>query len=136
MRLNYQWIEKYFSVEPVDRSVLEHPEEEIIAHGGQIFFALLGERVMGTVALKVENETQWELTKMAVDESERGKGIGRLLLHAAIDYARNKGVRRLVLYSNTSLVAAIAMYRTAGFVEGRDSNSCYARCNIYMQKDL
>jgi putative acetyltransferase len=136
-RLNYAWIEKYFGVEPIDRKILDHPEDEIIAHGGQIFFATLDEAIVGTVALKVETKEQWELTKMGVDAAHRGKGYGQLLLDAAIGYARAAGVKRLVLSSHTSLVPAIAMYRAAGFIE-RDSGatSCYSRCNIYMQKDL
>ncbi|HYM35901.1 MAG TPA: GNAT family N-acetyltransferase [Steroidobacteraceae bacterium] len=136
-RLNYAWIEKYFAIESEDRKILDRPEEEIIAPGGQIFFAILDERAVGTVALKVETKEQWELTKMGVDAAHRGQGYGQLLLDAAIGYARTAGVKRLVLSSHTSLVPAIAMYRAAGFVE-RDScaASCYSRCNIYLQKDL
>lgn len=132
-RLNYAWIEKYFVVEPVDRRVLDNPEEEIIVGGGQIFFALANERVVGTVALKREDARTYELTKMAVDDSARGRGYGKALLTAAIDYARADGAKRLVLSSHTSLAPAIAMYRAAGFVERHDADSCYSRCNIYME---
>jgi putative acetyltransferase len=135
-RLNYAWIEKHFSVEPLDRLILDHPEEEIIAHGGQIFFALEGAAVVGTVALKAEDNATFELTKMAVDESHRGAGYGKLLLNAALAYARDKRAKRVVLSSHTSLIPAIKMYRDAGFIERADNASCYSRCNIYMQKDL
>jgi len=136
-RLNYAWIEKYFAVEPLDRSILDHPEAEIIARGGQIFFAVRDGKAVGTVALKVESETRWELTKMGVDEQRRGLGYGRLLLDAAVAYARAAQVKQLVLSSHTSLAPAIALYRKAGFVDRPDiADSCYSRCNIYMQLDL
>lgn len=47
------------------------------AGGGAILFALLGDAVVGTCALKQEGEGVFELTKMAVDESHQGLGIGR-----------------------------------------------------------
>ena len=135
-RLNYAWIESLFEVEPVDRRILDHPEAEILASGGQVFFALSGDRVVGTVALKADDGDSFELTKMAVDLNERGRGYGKALLVAAREYARAKGARRLTLSSHTKLTAAIAMYRAAGFKERDDASSCYSRCNTYMQLDL
>ena len=135
-RLNYAWIERYFAVEAVDRQILDDPEGQIIATGGQIFFALSGDRAIGTVALKKEAAGRFELTKMAVEETMRGQGCGKLLLQAAIDYARKLAATQVVLSSNTVLTPAITMYRTAGFTERQQAQSCYTRCNIYMELDL
>jgi putative acetyltransferase len=135
-RLNYAWIEKLFAVEPIDRRVLENPEDELIAHGGEVFFAMQGGDVVGTVALKYLGEQTFELTKMAVDENQRGLGFGKALMRAALEFARKRGAKRVVLSSHTSLVPAISMYREAGFIERKDASSCYSRCNIYMQKDF
>ena len=41
-RINVEWIETYFKIEPHDLEQLEAPEE-IINGGGQIFLAKLGE---------------------------------------------------------------------------------------------
>ena len=71
--LNYQWIEKYFEVEDVDRRILENPEEHIIDNGGHILFAQLEDKVVGTCALiKIDEET-YELSKMAVSEQAQGR---------------------------------------------------------------
>jgi GNAT superfamily N-acetyltransferase len=74
---------------------------------------------------------------MAVDESMRGRGCGKLLLDAALEHARIQGAKRVVLSSHTSLIPALAMYEKAGFID-RDASgaSCYSRCNTFMQKDL
>ena len=135
-RLNYAWITKLFAVEPPDQRILDNPYEEIIAQGGEIFFVLKEGQVVGTVALKVEDATSFELTKMAVDEAERGLGYGKLLLNAAIAHARAKGAKRIVLSSHTSLTPAIAMYREAGFTDRPSVDSRYSRCDVFMQKDL
>jgi len=135
-RLNYAWINQLFAVEPVDRQVLDNPETELIAPGGEVYFALDAGRVVGTVALKRIDSGSFELTKMAVDEAQRGKGYGKLLLDAALRGARARGATRVVLSSHTSLKPAIAMYRAVGFIERKDANSCYSRCNIYMEKEL
>jgi len=136
-RLNYAWITKLFAVEPPDQRILDNPEQEIIAHGGEVFFAIKNGNVVGTVALKEETGTTYELTKMAVDESQRGSGYGKLLLDAAIAYARSKGAKFIVLSSHTSLTPALTMYRHAGFVDRQScAESCYSRCNIFMQLAL
>jgi putative acetyltransferase len=136
-RLNYAWITQLFAVEPPDQRILDNPEGEIIAHGGEIFFAMKNDKVVGTVALKREDDMTFELTKMAVDESMRGQGCGKQLLDAALARARAVGAKRVVLSSHSSLVPAIRMYRSAGFVDRQScGESCYSRCNTFMQKDL
>ena len=135
-RLNYAWITTLFAVEPLDQLILDNPEEEIVAKGGELFFALQGKSVIGTVALKPEDSATYELTKMAVDESVRGSGCGRALLDAAVAHARLRGVKYIVLSSHTKLAPAIALYRNAGFVEQPAHCSGYSRCNIFMRLTL
>lgn len=136
-RLNVAWLERYFKVEPIDELVLGNPETQILAPGGEILFALLPDQVVGTVGLKVEDGESDELTKMAVDERWRGRGYGECLLQAAIDLARQRGKRRVVLYTQISLKPAISLYRKHGFVK-LDEPLCgrYARCDIKMEKIL
>lgn len=136
-RLNVAWLERYFTVEPIDRRVLGSPETEILAPGGEVLFLLLQEQVVGTVALKVEDQHTLELTKMAIDESYQGRGYGQLLLAAALDLARERGARRVILYSQRALGAAINVYRKAGFVErSKCGPQRYARCDIELEKEL
>ena len=39
-RLNLEWLERWFTVEPGDREVLGDPEAHILAGGGRILFAV------------------------------------------------------------------------------------------------
>ena len=134
-RLNYEWIDRYFGVEKVDRDMLDAPQA-ILDQGGHILVALLGGQPVGVCALVPEGEGLFELAKMAVDGDARGRGIGWALGQAAIATARAAGGARLVLQSNTVLAPAIALYRKLGFVEVHDAPSLYARSNIHMELRL
>lgn len=135
-RLNVAWLMRYFKVEPIDERVLGNPEAEILALGGEILFALIGGEVVGTVALKVENSGDVEMTKMAVDEAWQGRGFGKRLLKTVCELARQRGATRLVLYSQRSLKAAVTMYAKYGFVELPLKDPRYARCDVMMEKRL
>ncbi len=135
-RLNKVWIEKYFRLEPIDIEVLEHPEPHIIDPGGQIIFAAIRQRIVGTVAIKKVDDHTVEMTKMAVDEAYQGRKIGWVLGQAIIETARKMGFSKMVLYSNTMLTPAIQLYRKMGFKEVDVEAGKYDRCDIQMELDL
>jgi len=115
-KFNRAWIEKYFWMEPIDVDVLTRPEEHIVSHGGKILMALCNKIPVGTVALKKSSETVFEFTKMAVDEQHQGLKIGRALAEAALDIAKAAGATKVILYSHSSLKAALALYEKLGFI--------------------
>ena len=135
-RLNVAWLTRYFRVEPIDERVLGDPEGEILAPGGEVLFATLEGVVVGTVALKRDSDGAFELTKMAVDERYQGNGYGKRLLEAACALARERGARRVILYSQRSLRAAISMYFKYGFNETPLTDARYSRCDIKMERVL
>lgn len=132
-RLNIEWLEKYFVVEPIDRRLLLDPWRRIIEPGGAVLYACIGERAVGTVALKRAGDGIFELTKMAVTEGCQGMGIGRQLLCAAVDRFQQMDGKRLYLESNSALVPALALYESAGFRhEIPPDRSKYARADVFM----
>ncbi len=132
-RLNVEWLEKYFVVEPIDRQVLGNPGESIIRPGGAVLYACVNEQAVGTVALRHAGHGIFELTKMAVTEGCQGRGIGRQLLRAAIERFHQMGGNRLYLESNSALAPALTLYESAGFRhETPPEDSDYARADIYM----
>jgi len=133
--LNRQWIEKYFSMEPPDFQILQNPEESIIKKGGSIFMASYLGEIAGTVALKLVTPGIFELTKMAVNEKYQGKKIGLALAEAAISRAKKSGGKKIILYSNTMLLPAIALYNKLGFRE-IPVDGPYKRTNIKMELEI
>lgn len=132
-RFNRDWLEEYFEVEPLDKWVLENPEEAIINKKGKIFFAVYNEKLIGTVALILITPGVYELTKMAVEKRYQGLGAGKLLCLTAINQARNMGAKKLILYSQTNLQAAISIYFKLGFNEIPIEQGKYKKANIKMQ---
>lgn len=132
--LNYEWIEKFFTVETHDREILDNPQGSVIEPGGQIFMAVVSGLAAGTVALIPSEDGVLELTKMAVSAEFQGMGIANILMKSSIDFAVSKGARLVFLESHRSLKPALALYRKFGFVEvPTDPNSEYARADIRME---
>lgn len=134
-KLNRDWIEKYFWMESLDVDVLTKPGIHIIDKGGYIFVASCNGEIVGTVALKFAEPNIYEFTKMAVSEQFQGKKIGKALALAAIERAREKHAQKIILYSNTVLETAIALYRKLGFQE-IPLDGVYKRSNIKMELAL
>ncbi len=137
--LNYEWLEKYFEVEPYDKIILNDPQKQIIKLGGYVFFARVGEHLVGTCALLKHTERKYELAKMGVSERFRCRGIGRRLTQAAIDKARALGGNMLVLATSRRLPVANHLYESMGF-EYADPSVIgplpYKRETIVMAMDL
>ena len=55
--------------------------------------------------------------KFAAKGMYTGTGAGSACLKACIDYARERGVDRVIIVTNTNCVQAIHLYRNFGFVE-------------------
>ena len=113
--LNLQWIKKYFKVEEEDLKILKNPESYVIDGGGQIFFALLDGKAIGTAAMVLTKDRIFELSKMAVDSSYQGLGIGRMLINACIDFAKRKSAEEIFLITNDKLLPALVLYNSSGF---------------------
>lgn len=131
--INYAWIEQYFEIEAADRAYLDHPEEKILKPGGHIFMARYQGEIVGTCALVRKDNKTFELAKMGVKESARGKHIGWLLGKASLEKAKALGAEKVCLESNTALAPAIRLYHKLGFEKVTGPPSPYSRCNIQME---
>lgn len=115
--LNYEWLTKYFEVEPNDEKMLSNPEEEILNKGGHIFFALINHEVIGTCTLIKIDDSNYELTKMCVTKRAQGKGVGKKLLDVTIDKARRLGAGKVYVSTGKILSVALHLYHENGFHE-------------------
>lgn len=136
--INAEWIEAMFSLEPLDRDILENPRARIIDPGGAILFIEApGIGVIGTCALMPTGDGEFELTKMGVLEAARGMKAGEFLLAAAIDRAAQLKARELYLLTNRKCAAAIHLYEKLGFVHDAGvmevHGGGYTRCDVAMR---
>ena len=98
-----------------------------------IYFALLGDDVVGTCAVMPHGPGTLELAKMAVSPAVQGRGVGRLLGEACIAFARTTDAHTLMLLSNATLAPALHLYEKLGFRHApMPAGSEYARANVHM----
>ena len=133
--LNKSWIEESWDLEESDKSDLLNPDK-IIQTGGQVFFAINNHEVIGTVAMIKNSDKIYELAKMTVKNTYRGKGIANLLMDRCIKFAIEKNAIEIFLISNDSLVVARKLYDKYGFKEVRLDSQKYNRGNVKMLLSL
>jgi GNAT superfamily N-acetyltransferase len=92
-------------------------DEDLVPPAGLLLLARLQAEPVGCAAIKFHGTEPAEVKRMWVAESVRGLGVGRRLLAAIEEHARDRGVRTLRLETNRALVEAIALYRSAGYRE-------------------
>lgn len=83
---------------------------------GRLLLATHEGKAAGTVALKPHDDETCELKRLYVRPGFRGHDIGRQLVAALIQAARDTGCRRMVLDSHVSMTRAHQLYESAGFV--------------------
>jgi ribosomal protein S18 acetylase RimI-like enzyme len=135
--LNRAWLVQHGLIEPADEPQLTRPIETILDPGGAILVALDGEEVIGTCAIMPHGANEFELVKLAVAPSARGQGIGRQLIEACLNLARQRGARRVDLLSSSKLSAALRLYERAGFRHAPlPAHNPYATADVYMVFDI
>jgi DNA-binding MarR family transcriptional regulator len=92
--------------------------QEIRPPNGVMLVAYLRGTAMGCGALKhAEAGSPSDIKRMWVHEGARGRGVGRRLLEELERLAAGHGDSAVQLETNALLVEAIALYRSAGYVE-------------------
>ncbi|AMA49477.1 MULTISPECIES: GNAT family N-acetyltransferase [Flavobacterium] len=136
IRLNKAWLEEYFHIEPHDLVTFENIEQDIIQKEGMLFFCLIDNIVVGTVAMIKTNPFTYELAKMAVDKNFQGMKLSPLLMNACIDYAISQKAEKIFLLSSTKLIPALNLYRKFNFIEVPLGETDYVRADIQMELKL
>jgi GNAT superfamily N-acetyltransferase len=98
-------------------AALPLPVDEIRPPLGRFLVARLDGQAVACGGIKFHGDDPAELKRMWVDASVRGQGIGRRMLAALEGAARSGGATAVELETNRTLPEAIAMYRSAGYVE-------------------
>ena len=82
---------------------------------GRLWLAERGGRVVGSVAIVEVDTATAQLRWFLVVPEERGAGLGKCLLDAALAFCREQGYEAVILWTVSTLEAAARLYRSAGF---------------------
>lgn len=74
-----------------------------------------GPERIGSVFVVEQSKTVAKLRMLVVDASARGLGLGNKLVETCEDFARAKGYRKMVLWTNSILLDARRIYEKRGF---------------------
>jgi glucosamine-phosphate N-acetyltransferase len=83
-----------------------------------VFVATLSGQIVGTITIIIEQKLIHNMGKVGhiedvvVDSSQRGKGLGSLLVQHAVDYSNSNGCYKTILDCN---VDKVEFYKKCGF---------------------
>jgi putative acetyltransferase len=112
----------------------KNPDLDDIAasYAGAIFLvARYLDRIIGTGALVPRPDGTAEVVRMSVSADWRRQGIGRMILRALVDHARQNGFQRIVLETTETWQEVIAFYLHFGF-----RITHYQDGDVYFELDL
>ncbi len=72
-------------------------------------------QIVGSVFVVAKSKRVAKLRLLLVEPSARGLGIGKRLVNEVVEFSRGAGYHKVVLWTQRELVAARAIYQSAGF---------------------
>lgn len=75
-----------------------------------LFIALLDERIVGCAALEIYSKKLAEIRSLAVSPAVQGVGIGRMLVQACLELARQKDILEVM-----AITSSDAFFKACGF---------------------
>lgn len=101
-------------------------EAYYLAREDQGFWVADADDVVGMVGIEHRDDQTAELRRMAVQKTQRRKGIARKLLAKAEAFSRDRGYRRIVLSTSELQAAARTLYESSGYRLVREEKNAAA----------
>jgi N-acetylglutamate synthase-like GNAT family acetyltransferase len=99
----------------VEEQYLLTPAQYFHAYNGEFWVVEENDEMIATGALQMNSATTAELKSLYVHRDFRRHGLGQTLTEMAMDLAREKGAREMIMWSDTRFTRAHRLYERLGF---------------------
>ncbi len=82
---------------------------------GDLYMIHIEEQIVGVMLFVALSDQSVELKNMALAENQRGKGIGKKAIEAAVKLYKNNGFKLMNVGTANSSIENLAFYQKAGF---------------------
>ena len=102
--------------------------EKFDAKSERCWIAERAGQIIGSVFLVKQSKSVAKLRLLLVEPSARGLGLGKRLVEECVSFARKAGYRKMVLWTQSELLAARHIYEKSGFKRaGEERHSSWGR---------
>lgn len=121
--LRERWGDRY---DPTFNRDLDDVAGTYLEQGAEVVVIENGGQIVATGVLVPESHGRGRVVRMSVDARYRRQGLGRSVVEELVRRARHRGMRELLVLTDTPWASALALYRACGFVEvGRDETDTH-----------
>ncbi|MFZ0453916.1 MAG: GNAT family N-acetyltransferase [Ignavibacteriaceae bacterium] len=110
------WIDIDLSFQQIEEELNSFPEK-YEEPKGSFYVAKDGNKVVGCIGLKENQDNICEMKRLYVSDEYKGFGIGKELIKTIIDEAKRKGYERMRLDTLPKMKSAQRLYKGFGFYE-------------------
>jgi len=108
----YGWDERF---EALVAGIAKDFIEKLDSSRERCWIAEMDGEPVGSVFVVKQNESTAKLRLLILEPRARGRGLGKRLVEECVAFARAKGYRKLVLWTQSNLAAARHIYESCGF---------------------
>ena len=109
-------------------------EKDDIEDSSEHLAALLHNRIIAVGRIHFSSQTEAQIRYMAVDRKHQSKGIGKLILNALEDIARDREISQVFLHAREN---AVAFYKKNQYLTIEPSHTLYGEIKHFrMEKTL
>lgn len=90
-------------------------------NGGRMFLALEYGKVIGTLAVEYDEDSNYKIKRVYVKKEKRKLGAAKLLMNQAFMFLKNNNANKVKLATYKKYVAANIFYKNYGFKEIENS---------------
>lgn len=99
----------------IEEKHLLAPDDYFHEKNGEFWVVEIEDEIVATIAAMMSDKETAELKSLYVHKDFRRQGLGEKLTKFVMDFARTKGAKELVLWSDTRFTKAHRLYERLGF---------------------